>query len=275
MASSSCASIESEDSTTAYSGPTVSRKRRQITSPTTQPNRRSRRTSERGKKSETKGGETDNKELLVESIDSEIYCEPPPLKRSSGRKKGSSIKSPGRTETERKTTGKRTRSSNSDSCSPPKKRQKTSNSESECRASSGGRKRPVRKVATQQHIDSGSSGPEFTRRTKGKSKTSKDASDGAVKSVERRRRTKHKKSEEVVVSDSDSSPTRSANTGRRTKGRGKSKLQHSDSEPVSKGKGRKTQPPKGRTEEVCVPTNNFYSLPPFPEFARLTMASEG
>ena len=278
VASSPASSVLGENTSTAFPETTLPRKGRQhslLYSPE-QCNKKFWRTSERGKrKEEALSSETSSKELHLEATDSEKHCDSTSLKQNSGQRSSSSVKSP-----ERKITGKRTRSSNSDTHSPPIKRKKTSsNSETKNTASSSSRKRPRRKVDTQENIDSGSSGPETSsKRAKGQSKASavaatKNTSVSSVKAVKRksRSRTKAKKGEETAVSDSDSSPTRHSSTKRRSQGKGKSKLQPSDTEPVSK----QTQPPKDRTEGISVPTNHFYSLPPFPEFARLAMASEG
>jgi hypothetical protein len=242
-----------------------------------------RRTSERGRrKEEALSGETSTKERHVEGIDGEKYS---PLGRGSRQRSSSSVKSP-----ERKIAGKRTQSSNSDNHSPPTKRKKISLSceSKKSTASSGSRKRPRRKVDPQENIDSGSSGPETSskRAKPHKSKASaesvaKSTSVKSVKAVKRksRSRARVKKGEETAISDSDSSPIRpSSTTKRKAQGRGKSKLQHSDTtKPVPKEKSeQQTQPPqKDKTEGICIPTNHFYSLPPFPEFARLAMASEG
>ena len=295
VASSSASSVLGESTPAAYPETTLPRKGRQRP-PSYSPEQYSkkfRRTSERGRRKEKEEGKTYTKEAKeechLEGVDGEKHRDSSPLRQKSLQRIGSSsVKSP-----ERKVTGKRTRSSNSDNHSPPAKRKKTSSScESKSTASSGSRKRPRRKVDPQENIDSGSSGPETSSKktTKPKSAasaeavTTKSTSVKSAKAVKRTRRSraKVKRGEDItVISDSDSSPVRpttttSATTKRR---RGKSsKLQHSDTKPVTKEKSeRETQPalPKDRTEGICIPTNHFYSLPPFPEFARLTMASEG
>ena len=279
VASSPASSVLGESTSTAYPETTLPQKGRQrppLYSPE-QYSKKFRRTSERGKrKEEALSSETSTKERHLEAVDSEKHCDTSPLRQKSRQRSSSSVKSP-----ERKVTGKRTRSSNSDNHSPPTKRKKTSsNSESKSTASSSSRKQPRRKVDPQENIDSGSSGPETSsKRTKPKSKASAEAvtkstSVKSVKAVKRksRSRAKVKKGEETAISDSDSSPVRPTTAKRRTQGRGKSKLQHLDPKPVPK---EQTQPPKDRTEGICIPTNHFYSLPPFPEFARLAMASEG
>ena len=279
MASSPASSVLGESLSTAYPETTLPRKGRQH--PTSyspeQYSKKFRRTSERGKrKEEALSGETSTKEIHLEATCSEKLCDTSHLKQRSRQRSSSSVKSP-----ERKVTGKHTRLSNSDNHSPPTKRKKTAlSSESKSTASSSSRKRPRRKVDPQENIDSGSSGPETnSKRTKSKSKTSevvisKSTSVKAVKHKSRSR-AKVKKGEETAISDSDSSPIRHTSTKRRSQGRGKSKLQCSDTEPVPKDKSEGTQLPKDRTEGICIPTNHFYSLPPFPEFARLAMASEG
>ena len=286
VASSPASSVLGESVSTAYPETSLPRKARQH--PTSyspeQYSKKFRRISERGKrKEEAWSSETSTtKEIhLGAAADSEKHCDTNPLKQRSHQRSSSSVKSP-----ERKVTGKhtRSRSSNSDNHSPPTKRKKTaSSSESKSTTTSSSRKRARRKVDPQENIDSGSSGPETsTKRTKSKSKSSevavaKNTGAKSVKAVKRksRSRAKVKKGEETAISDSDSSPIRHTSTKRRSQGRGKSKLQHSDTEPVPKYKSEGTQPLKDRTEGICIPANHFYSLPPFPEFARLAMASEG
>lgn len=294
VASSPASSVLGESSSPEITLPRKGRQRLLSYSPE-QCSKKFRRTSERGRrKEEVSSGETSTtKERHFEGVDGDKHCDTSPLRRESRQRSSSSAKSP-----ERKVTGKkRTRSSNSDNHSPPTKQNKTSSSceSKKNTASSGSRKRPRRKVDPQENIDSGSSGPETSsKRTKpAKSKpasaeaAAKSTSAKSVKAVKRKSRSRVKvnKSEEIAISDSDSSPVRTTITittrKKKAQGRGKSRLQHSDTtKPVPKEKSeqQQTQPPqKDTTEGInCIPTNHFYSLPPFPEFARLaSMASEG
>ena len=292
VASSPASSVLGESTSPEITLPRKGRQRLLSYSPE-QCSKKIRRTSERGRrKEEASSGETSTtKERHLESVDGEKYCDTSPLRQESHQRNSSSVKSP-----ERKVTGrKRTRSSNSDNHSPPTKRKKTSSGceSKKNTASSGSRKRSRRKVDPQENIDSGSSGPETSskRAKPPKSKAAsaevvaKSTSSKNVQAVKRksRSRVKVKKGEEAAISDSDSSPIRTTTTTtstrkRKAQGRGKSKLQHSDTtKPVPKEQ-QQTQPPQKDTTEgiTCIPTNHFYSLPPFPEFARLaSMASEG
>ena len=274
VASSSASSITSDPG--AFSDTAASRKYRSPTLPRSpvQSNERFRRSSERLKRKNSTSSEANGQ--LLDPLKVEICPNDSTLRRTPGRK-GSNKSSE---ETERKQTGKRTRSSNSDSYSPSSKRQRSSlQSESKVTTLlSGSRKRPGRTTDTKQNTDSPTSGDlELVKRSRVKSSPGVVAADNTsettVKVARRvtRSRAKDKKSEEQapILSDSDSSPTLHTCFRRRTRSRGFSKPEQLDSE--------SPQPPsKDRTKEGCVPTSNhFYSLPSLPEFVRLAMASEG
>ena len=279
-ASSSASSIATGTAIAASPEAIVSQKCTSICVPV-QRNKRSQRTS-RGRE-ERLDLEAIHKQVYCDSTDSENCCGTiTSLKVNSNEIQSSSvIKSSERSEREeRKENGKRTRSSNSGSHCPPSKRQRSS-SRSESRheiPSSSNRKRARKSL---ECVDSASSGTESTKRKKTKSRAStsvaatKNASDNSIKSTRRKSRLKarsDKLRETVALSDSDSSPTRYPKSRRRYRNRGKSKLQHLNSELHSNGI---VQPLKGKAETVCLPQDHLYSLPPFPDFARLTMASEG
>lgn len=251
-------------------------------------NEKTRKISERGRKKDSTNTE------IVNGKEGDLTDSDNCPGTHSLRKKSLKQRSPQQSEeTEGKRTGKRTRSSNSDNYIPPSKRKRLSSaSESKSTASPSKRKRSSKT----QKVEFASSGSESAKKHKLKSKavlavvegtannnsSDSTSSTSAVKAVKRKRhlRTKSRRSnkESVVLSDSDSSPTHQTSAKRRARERGKGKVrqqrQRLDSEPVTKEKEQPST--KRRTEELHpFTTNHFYSLPPFPEFARLAMASEG
>lgn len=280
VASSSASSITGGFSEPAtFSETAASRKYRSLTLPRSpvQSNKSFKRRSERLRRKNSTSSVANDQ--LLDPLDVEICPDDSTLRRTPSRE-GSNKNSRRGEEAKRKVTGKRTRSSNSDSYSPSSKRQRTSlHSESKVTALlSDSRKRPRRTTDTKQDTDSPTSSDlELIKRSSVKSSpvvvAADNISETTVKVARRvtHSRAKDKKSEEQtpVLSDSDSSLSFHTCFRRRTRRRGLSKPEQSDS-------GSPQPPTKDRTKEGCVLTSNhFYSVPSLPEFVHLAMASEG